>query len=173
MKRKTLICGILYYPLSLLLYAGFFFCTSLLFRLSGQADDLGAAMALTYGVLFIGTPIMIAVLMRFSLLRWYVDPIAAAEVPLFLYLGMIASVAKRTDTLRAAFLSVNADLADDGGMGWLFLGGLFLLGLILSASFARMKGKSVGYRVVKKIFLNKRGICRRKWGKTLAINEEK
>ena len=88
-------------------------------------------MAVTYGVLFVMTPVLVAILMRFSLFKWYVDPIAAAEIPLFLYVGMLFNQAKRSGDLRSAFRLVNNDLSDDGGMGWLFLVGLFVFGLSL------------------------------------------
>ncbi len=152
MKKKLFVCGVLYYPLSLLLYAGFFYLTAYLFRLSGEADNLGAAIALTYGVLLIGTPIAAAILARFSLLRWYVDPIAAAQIPLFLYIGMLVGQLRHTPALRSAILLLNAELSDDGGMGWLFLGALFLFGLAASFSLSRKKGESIGYRVLGKIF---------------------
>lgn len=151
MKKKLIIFQILYYALTLLIYIAFFGAVSLLFKLSGEADNLGAAMAVTYGLLFLMTPVVIAVLMRFSLFRWYVDPIAAAEIPLFLYLGMIWTQLRRSGELKAAFLLVNSQLAGDGGMGWLFIIGLFAFGLLMSLSFARKKGQSISYRILSKI----------------------
>ncbi len=151
MKKKLIVFHILYYVLTLLIYIAFFYAVSLLFKLSGEADNLGAAMAVTYGVLFLMTPILVAVLMRFSLFRWYVDPIAAAEIPLFLYVGMIWTQFGRSGELKAAFLLVNSQLADDGGMGWLFLIGLFCFGLLMSLSFARKDGRSISYRMLSKI----------------------
>ncbi len=151
MKKKLIIFHILYYTLTLLTYIAFFYSVSLLFKLSGEADNLGAAIAVTYGVLFLMTPILVAVLMRFSLFRWYVDPIAAVEIPLFLYLGMLWSQLRRSGELKAAFLLVNSQLADDGGMGWLFLIGLFGFGLLMSLSFARKDGRSISYRMLSKI----------------------
>ena len=148
MKKKLVIFHILYYVLTLLIYIAFFYAISLLFKLSGEADNLGAAMAVIYGTLFLMTPLLTAVLMRFSLLRWYVDPIAAAEIPLFLYLSMIWSQLRRSGELKAAFLLVNSQLADDGGMGWLFIIGLFVIGLLMSLSFARTKGQSISYRIL-------------------------
>ena len=103
----------------------FFYATSLMLDLTGKADNLGSVMAVTYGVLFVMTPVLVAILMRFSLFKWYVDPIAAVEIPLFLYVGMLFNQMKRSGNLRSAFLLVNNDLGDDGGMGWLFLVGLF------------------------------------------------
>ena len=79
------------------------------------------------------------------------DPIAAAEIPLFLYVAMLLNQAKRSGDLRSAFLLVNNDLGDDGGMGWLFLVGLFVFGLVMSLSFARKNGQSISYRLLERI----------------------
>jgi len=89
--------------------------------------------------------------MRFGLFKWYVDPIAAVEIPLFLYVGMLFNQAKRSGDLSSAFRLVNNDLGDDGGMGWLFLVGLFVFGLVMSLSFARKNGQSISYRLLSKI----------------------
>ena len=35
-------------------------------------------------------------------------------------------------------------------MGWLFLVGLFVFGLVMSLSFARKKGQSISYRLLSK-----------------------
>lgn len=150
-KKKVAFLQIAYYPISLVVYLLFFRCVSLLLDLSGEADNLGVVISVTYGVLFLMTPVLVGVLMRFSLLPWVMDPIAAAEIPLFLYLGMIVKQWKRAGELRAAFLLVNNQLADDGGEGWFFLIGLFVFGLIMSLSFARRKGQSISYRLLSKL----------------------
>ena len=129
----------------------FFYAASLMLDLTRKADNLGSVIAVTYGVLFVMTPILVAILMRFSLFKWYVDPIAAAEIPLFLYFGMLFNQMKRSGDLRSAFLLVNNKLSDDGGMGWLFLVGLLVFGLIMSLSFARKNGQSISYRLLAKI----------------------
>lgn len=151
MKKKLVIFHILYYALTLLIYMAFFYSVSLLLKLSGDADNLGAAIAVTYGMLFLMTPVIIAVLIRFSLFKWYIDPIAAAEIPLFLYLGMIVNQWRHAGELKAAFLLVNKQLADDGGEGWLFIIGLFVFGLVMSFSLARKRGKSISYRLLSRI----------------------
>ena len=125
--------------------------TSLILDLTEKADNLGSVMAVTYGVLFVMTPTLVAVLMRFSLIKWYVDPIAAAEIPLFLYGGMLINQMKRSGNFRSGFLLVNNKLGDDGGEGWLFLVGLFVFGLLMSLSFARRKEQSISYRLLSKI----------------------
>ena len=154
MKQKTIIFHFLYYALTVIVYMAFFYALSLMLNLTGEADNIGSLIAVTYGVLFIMTPMLVAVLMRFSLFKWYVDPIAAVEIPLFLYVGMLFNQMKRSGDLRSAFLMVNNDLGDDGGMGWLFLVGLFVFGLVMSLSFARKKRQSISYRLLSKIGKN-------------------
>ena len=151
MKNKHVIFHVLYYALIIVVYMAFFCAASLILDLTGNADDLGVAMAVTYGVLFVMTPVLVAVLMRFSFFKWYVDPIAAAEIPLFLYVGMLFNQMKRSGDLRSAFLMVNNDLGDDGGVGWLFLVGLFVFGIVTSLSIARKNGQSISYRLLSKI----------------------
>lgn len=151
MKNKHVIFHFLYYVLTVVVYMAFFYGASLLLDLTGRGEDLGAAILVTYGVLFVMTPVLVAILMRFSLFKWYVDPIAAVEIPLFLYVGMLFNQMKRSGDLRSAFLLVNNDLGDDGGMGWLFLVGLFVFGLVMSLSFARKNGQSISYRLLERI----------------------
>ena len=151
MKKKHVIFHFLYYALTIVVYMAFFYAASLMLDLTGKADNLGSVMVVTYGVLYVMTPVVIAVMMRFSLFKWYVDPIAAVEIPLFLYVGMLFNQMKRSGDLRSAFRLVNNDLGDDGGMGWLFLVGLFVFGLVMSLSFARKNGQSISYRLLSKI----------------------
>ncbi len=155
-KRKTHLWPFhaAYYLLTILVYVAFFYAVSLLLQMSKLSEDLGVAMAATLLLLYVATPILMAVLMRFSLLRWYVDPFAAAEIPLFLYISMILNQAKYTNSLRSAFLLVNGDLADDGGAGWFFLLGLFLFGLITSFSVARKEGRNLPHRWIGKLCKN-------------------
>lgn len=151
MQKKHIFSHILYYVITPVVYLLFFHIASLFLDLSGESDNLGAVMAVTYAVLFFMTPLLIAVLMRFSLFRWYVDPIAAAEIPALLYFGMIVNQFKRSGTIRSAFLLVNNSLSEDGGMGWFFIIGLLVFGLLASLSFARKNGQSISYRILSKI----------------------
>lgn len=147
MRNKMLTIHAVYYIFSLLVYIGFFYGSAKLFHTS----NLGAAMALTYGLMFLATPIITALLMRLSLLKWYVDPFAAAEIPLFLYLSMIINQMKRSgESFFDAFFEYNQKLSADGGMGWFFLIGLFIFGLAASFSLARKRGESISYRLISK-----------------------
>ena len=151
MKKKMLIFHFLYYILSLFVYKGFFYVSSRLFDMSGESENLGAAILFVYGLLYVATPIIIAVLMRFSLLKWYVDPFAAAEVPLFLYWSAIINRTKLTGDFSVAFQRVNESFCADDGQGWVFLVGLFIFGLLTSFSLARKEGESISYRLISKI----------------------
>lgn len=152
MRKKIFLFHLAYYALVLLAYWAFLFVFSSLFRTS----NLGAAIVITYGLLYLAIPILIAVMMRFSLLKWYVDPFAAAEVPLSFYIGSVIVQMNRSDiTFFRALLKYNEKLSADGGGGWAFLIGLFLFGLIASFSFARRKGRSISYKLISKTGLMK------------------
>ena len=154
MKRKIFLFQLLYYVLTLLIYIGFLFSATRIFRTS----NLGAVIAITYGLMFLATPTLVVVLMRFSLLKWYIDPLAAAEVPLFLYIGMIINEMNRSSAnFNDAFFDINEKLVADGGQGWIFLAGVFLLGLVATFSPARKRGENCSYRLISKIAsLNRR-----------------
>ncbi len=149
MKKIRRILTLLYYPAALLPCLALFGLGSLL--LSGDGGDLGAAIAMTYLLVFILLPALAILLPRFSLLPRIVDPFAAVEIPLFLYGMMLFGRANRTGSLLASIRLVNRDLLDDHGSGCLFLIGLFLLGLIASVSPARRRGESISFRILNKI----------------------
>ena len=148
MRIKMLFFHLAYYILSLLVYVGFLYGSAALFRTS----NLGAVIAITYGLMFLATPILIAVIMRFSLLKWYVDPLAAVEIPLFLYFGSVISQMNGSEVpFFDAVIKYNEKLSANGGSGWVFLIGLFLFGLAASFSFSRKEGKSISYKLISKI----------------------
>lgn len=144
MKKKVFFLQALYYILIPCLFMAFYYGTSLLIP---DNASLGTAIAATYGILFVGTPVVVAILMRFSLLRWYVDPFAAAQIPLLLYIMMLVSRMQRGNSFAAAFASLNRSLSPEG---WIFLIGLFLFGLIASFSPARKEGKNTIYQWTQK-----------------------
>ncbi len=145
----------IYYLILPICYLSLLYLTSALLDLTGGKDNLGAAMAATYGFLFLSTPILTLILMRFSMLPWIVDPFAAAALPLTLYLGMIFTVYRRCCDLIRAFGDVCISLADDGGEGYLFLCGMFVFGLVCSISFRRMKGDHLPGRI-RRYFMNRK-----------------
>ena len=54
-------------------------------------EYLVAAILFIYGYFYAVLPCVIFILMRFSMLRWYLDPFAAAEIPLTLLLMLFAA----------------------------------------------------------------------------------
>ena len=52
MQKKHILSHILYYVLTPVVYLLFFYIASLFLDLSGESDNLGAVMAVTYAVLF-------------------------------------------------------------------------------------------------------------------------
>ena len=147
MKKKIAFVSILYYILYLLLYVAVFYVAAKLLKTNNLAEAVVRAALL----LFVLTPLYVAVCARFSLLKWYVDPIVAVILPLFFYVGMLINQWKYANSFHAAFSVVNQSLGDDGGTGWIFLVGLFLFGLIASISPARKNGKSISYKLLGKI----------------------
>lgn len=147
MKKKIVLIQVLYYILFLLCYIGFALISVKLLR----TDNLGKVIVRTFFLVFVLTPAFIAVFARFSLFKWYVDPIAAAIVPLFFYIGIWTNQSKQLHSLSRGFLMANRDLADDSGAGWLFLIGLFVFGLLVSFSPARKAGRNISYRIIHKI----------------------
>lgn len=151
MRRRMLFFRLAYYILCPLAYGAIFCCATRLFH----TTNLGAAIAVTYGLMFLATPIIVAILMRFSLLKWYVDPFAAAEIPLFLYIGsVIVQMNRSGSSFFQALLTYNEKLSADGGEGWFFHIGLFLFGLVASLSFARKREESISYKLIAKISPN-------------------
>lgn len=148
MKKAPLLLHILYYFLVPVSLAVLFLVTSLLLRLAVPAGNLGAAMAATYAFLFLGVPVLAAALMRLSFLRCFVDPIAAAEIPLVLLALMLFSNLRRMGDLSSAFGHTWDSLLSNGGEGSLFLFGLFLFGLVCSFSQARKRGESLAFRLL-------------------------
>ncbi len=153
--RKSIFLHLIYYCSLPICYLSVLYLISALLDLTGNRGNLGMAMAATYGFLFLLTPLLTFVLMRFSMLPWVVDPIAAAELPLSLFLGMIITVYRRCGDIARAFWDVRTSLADDGGMGYLFLCGMFILGLICSISFRRTCGDHLPGRLIR-YFMDKK-----------------
>ena len=143
MKMKIVLFQILYYILFLLCYVGFAVVAVRLLK----TNNLAAAVIRAAALLFVLTPAIILVLSRFSLLRWYVDPFAAAIVPAFCFVGLVVNEIKH----RGSFLEAITTAIWVDTEAWLVLLGLFLFGLVASISPARKNGKSISYRILNKI----------------------
>ena len=152
MKKKLILYSVLYYCLIPAVFRGIMLLLSALLSITKSRDNIGAVIIAALVFLYVAIPVVDAVLMRFSPLRFYVDPFAAAECPLFMYLALIISRLRSTDSVRNAFLIVNQDLADDYGMGFFILTGLFIIGVLFSLSIKRRYGQSIAYRIINKTF---------------------
>ena len=151
MKKKMLLCYLLYYILLPLIYAGILYGSAFFVKLTGQPVNLGTAIAITYMWFLAIVPVSIFVLMRFSLLKWYVDPFAAAALPLFYYINLLVGEMKYTGDLQSAIHMVSIELGDDGNFGWIVLAAMFLFGLLASLSFARKRGESISFKLLAKV----------------------
>ena len=144
MKKRIMIWSIVYYLLIPCIFLGGWLLLELL--PSDENPSLGATGGAIMTMLFVITPVIFYVLTRFSLLKWYVDPFAAAEVPLCLYIWMIFTEMNRWDvSFGKAFANVNESLSRSSIGGWKMLAVLFVLGLVASFSITRKKGESAGY----------------------------
>ncbi len=154
-KRKRLLIGrIAFYCLYPLILFAFTWVSARVveavarpvFVAAATANELSAVNSIVY----YGTVmLMIPILMRFSLFKFYIDPIAAAEWPLFLIILMLGGSLFRDGLIQAA-LSFHRHMADDGGLGYLTLIGQFLWGLLASFSIRRKEGKSISFRLIEK-----------------------
>ena len=151
MKKKMLLLCLLYYILLPFIYAGGLYGIPFFMKLIGQPGNLGTATVFAYIWLFAIMPASMLVLMRFSLLKWYVDPFAAAAAPLFYYANLLVGEMKQTGELQSALHLVSIELGDDGGFGWIVLAGMFAFGLLASLSFARRRGESISFRLLAKV----------------------
>ena len=147
-KIRTLPFHVGYYLLCAPIYAVAYLAATIMFIL---IVNFGNVWYLPRYLLLVATPIIVGILTRFSFLKWYVDPIAALEVPLVIYAGSILLNVIRWDVrFYDSFLAYNGQLSADGGKGWFFLLGLFVIGLVTSFSLARKRGESISYRGLSK-----------------------
>ena len=151
MKKKKLLISLLYYILLPFIYAGILYGSAFFVKLTGQPVNLGTAIAITYMWFLAIVPVSIFVLMRFSLLKWYVDPFAAAALPFFYYINLLVGEMKYAGELQSAIHMVSIELGDDGNFGWIALAAMFLFGLLASLSFARKRGESISFRLLAKV----------------------
>ncbi len=144
MKNKHMIPNVLYYILVPLVYFLFLSAASL-FLGPPQEDDLGIVADSIYAVLYVlmGTPIITIILMRFSLLKWYVDPFAALEIPAVIYILVFFNYKDKYDSLPIAFEKANDLLV--------FLLFVFIFALAASLSFERKEENSISYKLISKI----------------------
>ena len=150
MHNRMPLYRILYYVVFLLAFLG---CWWLLwFLLSfypGGGVNLGLGMLMAFGVAFFCIPAGIAIFARLSLLRWYVDPFAAALVPVCLYFIFVIDRIKLSDGFWEAFVNLNQQLIGISRLTLYYFIGLFLFGLVVSFSIARKEGRSIAFKWIE------------------------
>ena len=151
MKKKALVWSCIYYVSIPLFFYGVLHLCALGLRSAGGINNLGAVILAAYGLIFVVIPATTATLMRFSLLKWYLDPFAAAEAPIFLYCVIVVSHMESTNSVSSAVLEASKSLSENGGEGWLFLACLFIFGLMASFSVSRKNGENISYRLISKL----------------------
>ena len=140
---------ILYYVVFLLAFLGCWGLLWFLMTLPSQDVSLGWAMMVLYGVGFFCIPAGIAIFARLSLLRWYVDPFAAALVPVSLYFIFVIDKIEVFGGIWKAFEHVNQQLLGTSRLTLYYFIGLFLFGLVVSFSPARKEGRSIAFRWIE------------------------
>ena len=139
MQMKRILLHLGYYTLCLLIYTISFPVSEMMFM---YMVGFRGASCMAWYLLLIATPIIVAVVTRFSLMKWYVDPIAAIEFPIVIYFSAIFAPMISWDmSFYDSFLRYNEQLSAGGGKGWIFLCGVFVIGLAASFSLARKKGR--------------------------------
>lgn len=151
MKSRVIIYNIAYYVFVPVLLMLGFFCASLLFDALKVKENLGAVILVTYIFVFAALPALEIFIMRYSFFKWYIDPIAAAEIPVTIYTAMLINTLKTSHGLKSAFLTLNGSLAEDKGVEFIFLIGLFIIGIIASFSLKRIKEQNASYRIINKL----------------------
>ena len=150
--KKILICfRIAYYILVPALYLGILYAVFTFMRFIILGKTVIGVMLFVAFALFVLTPIYTAVVMRFSTLRWYVDPFAALEVPAALYLAGVLDKIINGESVSHAFASVSDSFTNGGGKGTLLLIAIFAFGLLCSFSFKRREGKSISFRLAQRL----------------------
>ena len=102
-----------------------------------------AAILFIYGYFYAVLPCVIFILMRFSMLRWYLDPFAAAEIPLTLLLMLLAGYLRKFGFQGEALRRLGSVL----GRNWGWLPAVFLYALCCSFSLRRVRGRSLPNRI--------------------------
>jgi len=99
---------------------------------------------------FFGTMILAAVMMRFSLLKWYVDPFAAAVLPIGWYLDTVVNTMMHGESFLSACHILNVWLLEDSDSAGSLMLFSFVFALFASFSFARVEEQSISYRILNR-----------------------
>ena len=150
MKTRNILFGIMYYFALLLIYTVCLYLSVWVLRSLGPKLVLQQIAAFIFVIAYVCLPGLIIILMRFSLLKCIVDPIAAAMAPLFVYGLFFFRHFEDYPIFSVAFSRTNQAL-HDGYTGLILMGGTFLIGLIASISPARRNGNNISYRILNKL----------------------
>ncbi len=143
MEKKT-IYNIIYYATVLIVLTALPTLTACFFKGSVESfEDAALVMIIVLTVMLLTA----AVLMRFSTFRFYVDPFAALEVVLSIYLADLLLALIRTGDILAAF----KETGEIRAFTLVYYALAFVFGLILSFSIKRKSGKSISYRIIGKM----------------------
>ena len=148
MKKSHLIYQILYYLLTYAVYFGGLLFSALFVQATLPSVGLTGLVVILYLLFLHGIPIVVIVMMRFSLLKWYIDPFAASIAPLWFYSMVLFSKLDKCGDIGAAIANANKSMSVGNPDGWFVMVVLFLVGLIASFSPARKRGESLGYRLL-------------------------
>jgi len=125
----------------------FFVLLHFFIRVDKTLFALVLALYFTYGLVI---PIAAFILMRFSLFKWYVDPFAAAELPLVFCLNLFIKQSPGTRGISVAFSDTLSRLTSDNGRLARYLLSLFFFALLASFSLKRKSEKSFMYRLLNR-----------------------
>jgi len=150
MKNKVFWLKLLYYPLLLVIYTSYILIVGVIVLPLSKIDFLNDVLLVMGAAVSISATILFFILVRSSLLKWYVDPFAALTLPVWLYLMRLFWKMTRGTDILSAFHLTNAELYNDTEFGWVFLFCLFILGLVASISFKRVKEQSISYRILNR-----------------------
>ena len=144
MRIKRLLFCLGYYVLCMPVYTCFFVLVMYMLLL---VWNLSGLLYLDY-LLLVMTPIIVGILTRFSILKWYVDPISAAEVPLAIY--TLTKIYGWRITIYDFVAGWHDGLGEESVTCWLFFGVLYVVGLAASFSMARKRGENISNRIISK-----------------------
>lgn len=142
-KKQIAGVQLLYYLAVALIYVLYWLGVNFVLKYGMGNVGLGTLAGI---IVYIITPVffaLMAVLMRFSLLRWHVDPFAAMIAPVLWFFWVAISKMNRSSLgfMDAAREAVDSEV-------WMILIVMFFWAAVFSLSFARKRGESISYRML-------------------------
>lgn len=140
-QKKNLVSLIAFYGLIAVLGVICLVIGSVVLKMIPNQTSLGAMIMVIYAMVFACIPIMTGLLVRLTLCKWVVDPIAAAEIPVLLYVLMFVN--QLIDGLPVT------DALESANDAIVYFVLLFFFALLCTLSFARRKEKTIGYKLLR------------------------